>query len=72
MTGPGYKRADLSLFRSFKLPKGVQLQFRAEAFNAFNDVQLLNPVSNITSATAGRIVTTGPARVMQFGLRMTF
>jgi outer membrane receptor protein involved in Fe transport len=72
MTGPGFKKADLSLFRSFDLPGDARLQFRAEAFNAFNNVNLNTPVANISSATVGRITTAGPARVMQFGLRMTF
>jgi outer membrane receptor protein involved in Fe transport len=72
MIGPGFKKADLSLFRSFHIRGRLQAQFRAEAFNAFNGVQLNNPVSNITSATVGRITSTGPARVMQFGLRATF
>ena len=72
MTGPGFKKADLSLFRSFELPGSARLQFRAEAFNVFNNVNLNNPVSNISSATVGRITTAGAARVMQFGLRMTF
>jgi outer membrane receptor protein involved in Fe transport len=72
MTGPGFKRADLSLFRNFTFRGNLRLQFRAEAFNAFNNVNLNNPVSNITSTTVGRITSSDPARVMQFGLRMTF
>jgi hypothetical protein len=72
MVGPGFKKADLSLFRSFHLRGRLQLQFRAEAFNALNAILLNNPVANITSATVGRITSTGPARIMQFGLRATF
>lgn len=71
MIGPGFKKADLSLFRNFEI-KGARLQFRVEAFNAFNNVNLNNPVSNISSGTVGRITSAGAARVMQFGLRMTF
>lgn len=72
MIGPGFKKADLSLFRSFQVAGGPRLQFRAEAFNAFNNVNLNNPSSNITSVTVGRITSAGAARVMQLGLRMTF
>jgi len=71
LTGPGYKNADVSLFRGFTLRR-TQMQFRAEAFNAFNTVNLNNPVSNISSVTVGQITSSGPPRIMQFGLRMTF
>ncbi len=71
MIGPGYKNADLSLFKSFKT-HGLQLQFRAEAFNTFNFVNLNNPVANISSATVGQIQASGPPRILQFGLRLTF
>jgi hypothetical protein len=71
MIGPGFKKADLSLFRNFQV-KGARLQFRAEAFNALNNVNLDNPVSNISVGTVGRITGAGAARVMQLGFRMTF
>jgi hypothetical protein len=50
----------------------MNLQFRVEAFNAFNFVNLRNPRSNIGNADPGRIDTAGDARVMQLGLRVTF
>jgi len=49
MIGPGFKNADLSLFRTFKVREWALMQFRAEAFNAFNNVNLNNPTSNISS-----------------------
>lgn len=48
------------------------MQLRVEAFNAFNFVTLGNPRSNIGAANPGRIDTAGDARIMQFGLTMTF
>jgi len=62
----------ISLFRTFQVRSGLRLQFRAEAFNAFNFVNLGNPRNNIGTSDPGRITTAGDARVMQFGLRMTF
>lgn len=72
LIGPGFKNVDLSLFRNFDLPGRLRLQFRAEAFNAFNFVNLHNPNGNISSSTVGRITSAGAARVMQFGLRLSF
>jgi len=72
LIGPGSKNVDLSLFRTFEVRDDLRLQFRVEAFNAFNFVNLGNPRSNMGAADPGRITTAGAARVMQFGLRMTF
>ena len=72
LIGPGSRNVDLSLFRTFALRQDFRLQFRIEAFNAFNFVNLGNPQGNITVATAGQILSAGDARVMQLGLRMTF
>ena len=72
MIGPGFKNADLSVFRTFKVRERASIQFRAEAFNAFNNVNLNNPTSNISSVTVGQITTSAPPRIMQFGLRLTF
>jgi hypothetical protein len=63
---------DLSVFRTFAVRQDFKVQFRVEAFNAFNFVNLGNPRSNIGAANPGRIDTAGAARVMQLGLRMTF
>ena len=72
MIGPGYKNADLSVFRTFKIRERASMQFRAEAFNVFNNVNLNNPTSNISSVTVGQITTSEPPRILQFGLRLTF
>jgi hypothetical protein len=34
--GPGRRRVDVAIAKSFSLPRGTRLQLRAEAFNAFN------------------------------------
>ncbi len=72
LIGPGVKNVDLSFFKTFEVRQGLRIQFRVEAFNAFSFVNLNNPRNNITSTDPGRITTAGDARVMQFGLRMTF
>lgn len=65
---------DLALARSFTLPfEGHRVQFRAEAFNAFNNVNFFNPTLRLDqSSTFGEYQRAQPARVMQFGLRYEF
>jgi outer membrane receptor protein involved in Fe transport len=72
LIGPGSRNVDLSVFRTFAIRQDFRLQFRVEAFNAFNFVNLGNPRNNIGAANPGRIDTAGDARVMQLGIRMTF
>jgi hypothetical protein len=71
--GPGRTTLDLGLFRDFGLPRGLRLQARLEATNAFNIVNLMNPGTNLnTSATFGRIREAREMRQVQLGLRLSF
>jgi hypothetical protein len=78
--GPGFKNFDLSLFKNFRLSGlGVRdptVQVRLEAFNAFNWVNLNNPVSNLNSANFGRVQSargmTGGPRTVQIAAKLIF
>ncbi len=82
VSGPGFKGLDLGLVKNLRIREGHQVQFRAEAFNAFNWVNLGDPEVRITRATFGRITSTAvattaatsqrDARVFQFGLKYVF
>jgi hypothetical protein len=65
---------DIGLFKRFFLPfENHSLQFRAEAFNAFNNVNFFDPSLRIdTPSTFGQFRRAMPARVMQFALRYEF
>lgn len=70
---PGFVNFNLSAFRSFHFNDRIRLQFRAEAYNAFNKVNFLQPSSAvITAANYGLITGAAPARNLQLGLRLTF
>lgn len=76
-TNAGMANTDLSMMRIFKLPwfgpEKADLQFRAEAFNAFNRVCLGGISSDLNSSTFGRVTSVStPARRFQFGLRLSF
>jgi hypothetical protein len=70
--GPSYANVDLSFVRDFDLSTDTRLQFRAEVFNAFNRVNLGLPVADLNSPSFGRILSAGPARLMQFGVKLIF
>lgn len=65
---------DIGLFKRFFLPfEGHTIQFRAEAFNAFNNVNFFDPSLRVdTPSTFGQFRRAMPARVMQFALRYEF
>lgn len=71
---PGLAQLDLGIQKSFILPwrEGMALQFRGEAFNAFNRTNFGNPQINRSVVTFGTIRSTFPARQIQFALRLEF
>jgi hypothetical protein len=70
--GPHYKTTDLSLFKTFDVQGSARLQFRAEAFNLFNSVNLQRPTGNLTNPNFGRSTSSFPGREIQFGLKLIF
>jgi outer membrane receptor protein involved in Fe transport len=70
--GPGRRRVDLTLAKTFTLRGTSQIQFRFESFNVFNWRQLNNPNTTVTAPTFGQITSVGSTRTGQIGLRLTF
>jgi len=68
------KNFDISISKSFKLPwEGHRIQFRAEAYNAFNNVNFIQPSLALHNPTTfGEFQNTTPPREMQFALRYEF
>ena len=60
--------------KNIHAPKeGQRIRFRAEAFNAFNNVNFTNPSLALTAPlTFGEFQQTTPPREMQFALRYEF
>jgi hypothetical protein len=69
---PAWWNFDLSAFKNFTFKEGVYLQFRAEAFNAFNNVQFNPPDMSVVSPNFGRLTSALRPRVMQMALRFNF
>jgi Carboxypeptidase regulatory-like domain len=88
LPGPGNWNFDTAIWRTFPIGERFKLDFRAEAFNAFNHFQFGNPgtaifTGNINTAdpngntarsnSAGYIGSSaGSPRIMQLALKLTF
>lgn len=72
LDGPSRVSFDLSLFKTFLFSERKTLQFRAEAFNAFNNTPFGQPGSTVGTPTYGYIQSAGDPRVMQLALKFRF
>jgi hypothetical protein len=80
LTGPGYKDVDMTLTKAFGLPtmpvlgENARLEFRADAYNLFNNLNL-NPTSisnNIANANFGAATSALGARTVSLTARFSF
>jgi hypothetical protein len=73
LRGPGFKNFDLGVFKNFFITERVRLQYRAEAFNAFNHVNFSNPGGSFGTPNFGRSTgTQNNQRSIQMGLKLYF
>ena len=73
LEGPGEKTADLSARKMFNVTERVNLEFRAEFFNAFNHPVFSQPDNVMEDGSVGTITSTViPQRQIQFALKLAF
>ena len=70
--GPGYAQVDFSLMKKFKVTERLTTQLRADAFNAFNRVNLNNPTLDLVNNNFGRSTSALTPKSIQLGLRILF
>ncbi len=70
--GPGAIDLDLSLIKNIALRENIKLQLRAESFNLANHPNFSVPVADLASQNFGRLLSSGPARLTQIGLKVLF
>jgi hypothetical protein len=82
MTSPGQRNLDFSMFKNFTLTEQLKVQFRGEAFNAFNTPFFGQP-NNLGFISPNSVTPDAPRvgeirnlrasmRVLQFGLKISF
>ena len=73
LRGDGILNVDLSLSKEFTIKEGMELQVRAEAFNAANHQRFAFPDAGSGDGSFGAVTsTTNNYRRMQFGARFQF
>ncbi|HEX5283274.1 MAG TPA: TonB-dependent receptor [Bryocella sp.] len=81
LVGPGNVNTNLALFKEFPIHENLRLLFRAEAFNAFGNVNLNNPKTGLTPLNANaalppaqqsQITGAADARIWQFAAKLRF
>jgi hypothetical protein len=80
LRGPGINNWDMVLMKNLPIRESLRLQFRAEAYNAFNQTQFatfdaaarFDPQGNQVNARFGEFLSARAPRIMQFALRIYF
>ena len=72
LRGPRYFNTDVALLKVTNVMDRIDVQFRAEFFNIFNNVNFNAPNSNVSSAQFGRITSALDPRIVQFGVKLLF
>lgn len=67
---PTVNNLDFALFKNFDLPKASRLQFRVEAFNAFNHPNFIGVSRDIRNPDFGHLTSARPGRIVQLGLKL--
>ena len=75
LTGPSYFDTDMSLVKNFPLlhRASSKVQFRADFFNLFNNVNFNSPNTSLSASSSfGKVTSAQNARQVQLALRLTF
>jgi hypothetical protein len=72
MNGPAFQQWDFSAIKMIPIRETMNLQFRAEFFNIFNNVNFVLPNNDINSPNFGQITAAQPGRVIQLALKFAF
>ncbi len=73
--GPGISNFDLTLAKLLPLTESKSLEFRLEAFNAFNHAQFYGPASvdgEVNDPHFGQVVSAAAPRLVQLAIKLSF
>lgn len=72
LRAPNFFDTDMGLLKQNKITERTSLQFRAEFFNLFNNVNFSGPNNNLSSSSFGQITSAGSPRILQLALKLNF
>jgi hypothetical protein len=72
LASPGFVNWDISMFKTFRIRERTRLEFRAELFDAFNNVRFDPPILDSSNAFFGQILSAESPRIIQLSLRLQF
>jgi hypothetical protein len=72
VTVPHYVDFDAAAVRTFPIHESTNIQFRVEAFNAFNHVNFSGPSNNRSTSTFGTILSANSPRILQLATKLNF
>jgi hypothetical protein len=72
LRGPRFFSTDLGLIKETNITEQVKVQFRAEFFNVFNNVNFGNPGTTFGTPGFGRITSASDPRILQLCVKLIF
>ena len=73
LRGPSQSNLDFSVGKRFSLAESKGVEFHADVFNILNHSNRDNPVSDISTADFGKVLSfSSSPRIVQFSLKVTF
>ncbi len=72
LRGPRFFNTNLGLLKNTNITERVKLQFRAEFFNVFNNVNFNNPGATVGTPGFGKITSARDPRILQLMLKLMF
>jgi Carboxypeptidase regulatory-like domain/TonB-dependent Receptor Plug Domain len=70
--GPGFQQENFALMKNFRIYEQSSLQFRVEAFNAFNHTSFSTIDTQLGSSTYGQVIGAHEPRILQLALKFSF
>ena len=70
--GPGYTSFNASVYKTFPIHDRLNLQVRAEAFNALNHPNFRNVDTGLGDGSYGQVNSAGDPRIMEFAMKLNF
>jgi hypothetical protein len=72
LRGPGFFNTDFGVVKDTRITERARVQFRAEFFNFFNNVNFSQPDNSVADSTIGQIFGAFNPRILQFALKLNF